>query len=421
MNNSDVVRRFCASWMRGTSLACVAVALSACGGGSGGEPATADTASATETTLAAADGAERSESTARKRPKRKGRGGGGGNTPTPVPDPEPDPVPEPPVVQRAATGNLYFASYGAKDDPLIIANPAIAGGLYNVYWSEIETSDGVFDWSKVDQHIATWAAAGKGVALRIKWSSSGYWPDPMAKTPTPQWVLSAGAGYVYHADSGTEVPLFWDPIYLKHAHEFLAAFAARYDKHPGVLFVDATPGAETNPYRAGTIDEQDPGFAAVFAAKKASDGTQYSDALWWATLQTYIGSVKSHFKSLPVLVTLNRGALAGAPSRLEQVGDLVAAKGIWVGQNGLKGSSNTGSAADKWLKWNESTQVFFEMAEATGNAEGTMQQVVDACLRVRCDWLNVYKTDVAKGTPGESGYDASWDQALQSLAANAGK
>ena len=83
-------------------------------------------------------------------------------------------------------------------------------------------------------------------------------------------------------------------------------------------------------------------------------------------------------------------------------------------------ASYTGSAADSWLRWGQTTSVFFEMAEGTGTTTGTMQEVVDACLRAGCDWLNVYNRDVIKATPGESNYDATWDQALKMLAANAG-
>jgi len=79
-----------------------------------------------------------------------------------------------------------------------------------------------------------------------------------------------------------------------------------------------------------------------------------------------------------MLITLNQGAMPGQASRLQ------------------------------------------EMADATGTEQGTMQQVVDACLRVQCGWLNVYATDVLKATPGVSGHNADWQAALAQGAAEVG-
>ena len=54
---------------------------------------------------------------------------------------------------------------------------------------------------------------------------SGNWPEPAAKHPTPQFVLDAGAVTVRSESSKTDIPLFWDPVYRKHANRFLAEVA----------------------------------------------------------------------------------------------------------------------------------------------------------------------------------------------------
>jgi hypothetical protein len=312
-------------------------------------------------------------------------------------------------------------------DPLVLANPSIAGGSYVVFWSEVEKAQGQFEWAKMDASIAEWKAAGKGVSICVMWSASGYWRNPAAKTPTPQWVWDAGAKFALHSPSGTEVPLFWDPIYLKHAHAFLDALAAKYNRESAVFYIDATPGAETNPYRFGTIDLYDPGFRGVFTSTKASDGTTYTDALWGSALHTYITTVRDHFQQpaisgLPVLITLNKGAMPGSKSRTQEIGDLVVSSGMWVGQAGLKGGAYTGRAAvAPWLKWGASTKVFFETASAAIGATGTMQELVDACQRAGCNWLNVYAVDGLRATPGTRTYDHAWDAALDDLAATVGQ
>ena len=220
-----------------------------------------------------------------------GAGCGGSSPEASVPAPAPS-------VQRPTSGVLFYANYANESETRALANPSITGALYQIYWSEIEPAAGDYRWSQLDANLARWRNAGKKVALRIMWSSSGYWPDPAAKRPTPQWVWDAGARRAYHAASDTEIPLFWDPIYLRHAQAFLAAVAARFDADPDLLFIDATPGAETNPYRAGTIDQLDPGFRDAFLLTAASDGTRYSDDLWWATLRSYISTLKARFATL---------------------------------------------------------------------------------------------------------------------------
>jgi hypothetical protein len=81
------------------------------------------------------------------------------------------------------------------------------------------------------------------------WCSSGNWPLPAARTPTPQWVWDRGAKFAGYELNGTEIPLFWDPIFKEHARQFLAEVARKFGNNPRLLFVDVTPGAETNPYR----------------------------------------------------------------------------------------------------------------------------------------------------------------------------
>ena len=159
----------------------------------------------------------------------------------------------------------------------------------------MEKENGKCDWSQVDQWIEPWLKAGKKVAIRIMWSTSGYWPKPYYKTPTPKWVWREGAKFALHKPSGTEIPLIWDPIYQKFAWRFLEQFAARYGENPGLLFVDVTPGAETNPYRFGTINRLNPEFKDQFEKIKTSDGRSYNEELVAGDNQGMGGRVCSDF------------------------------------------------------------------------------------------------------------------------------
>ncbi|MCC6354896.1 MAG: hypothetical protein IT577_13490, partial [Verrucomicrobiae bacterium] len=270
------------------------------------------------------------------------------------------------------------------------------------------------DWSEIDRWIAPWLKAGKKVAIRIMWCTSGNWPKPYYKTPTPNWVWREGAKFVLHPPSRTEIPLPWDPIYKGHAWHFLEEFAARYDDNPGILFLDVTPGAETNPFRFGTIAKTDPGFKETYERARASDGRGYDDALWLATVKEWIDAADRTFKRTPLLVTLNVGGLRG-PDRSVEIGDYCVGRGFYVGQNGLAGHSyedvSSGRAA-AFARWSKSTKLFFEMVAGSGGRTGTLMEVMKAAERIRCSYLNVYPEDVIRGTPGQPRFDPAHAEAL---------
>lgn len=311
---------------------------------------------------------------------------------------------------------LFYAKarYAYSNYEAALANPHIAGAFFQVIWSEVEKEPGKPDWSALDRWMAPWLEAGKKVAIRIMWSTSGYWPEPYYKTPTPKWVWEAGAKYAFHAPSGTEIPLAWDPIYQQHALRFLEQFAARYAKLPGLLFVDVTPGAETNPYRFGTIQRITPEFADEFQRIPASDGRSYSDALWVATVKEWVDAAAKTLADTPRLVTLNTGGLPGV-SHTAEIGDYCVARGFYVGQNGLKGTSYSATGAESaspFHRWSKETKLFFEMVMQSGGRTGSLLEVMEAADRIDASYLNVYPEDVLRGSPGYPKYDPEFEKAL---------
>ncbi|MHC4994776.1 MAG: alpha/beta hydrolase [Planctomycetota bacterium] len=313
---------------------------------------------------------------------------------------------------------LYYAKNdvrGSVNNTEAVANPYVSGALFQVIWSEVEKSDGVYDWSELDRWIEPWVKADKAVAVRLMWSTTGYWPRPFYKTPTPRWVWEKGAVYALHEPSGTEIPLIWDPIYQKYAWRFMARFAERYGDHPALLFVDVTPGAETNPYRFGTINRRNPEFKDALRSIRTSDGRSYSEALWMDTLKVWIDASKNAFGDTPLLVTLNVARLEG-PDRSVEVGQYCVDRGVWVGQNGLSGGSfrrvERGRAA-AFARWSESTPLFFEMVHRSGGRTGTLMEVFKAAERIGASFVNVYPEDVQQGTRGDRDFAPNFEEALR--------
>jgi hypothetical protein len=313
------------------------------------------------------------------------------------------------------TGLLFFASYPERDNAAAAANPHLIGALHTIYWSNVEPTEGRFDWEDIDRRIGRWTAAHKKVALRIMWSSSGNWPEPAAKHPTPQWVLDRGAVTVRSESSKTDIPLVWDPIYRKAAARFLEAMARKFDGDPNLLFIDVTPGAETNPYRFRRINVQEPEFKTRFLSTPASDGTRYSHELWLETVKRSVDAATAAFSKTKLLVTLNIGSLDG-PSQMQAIGDHCVARGCFVGQNGLRGVSypRDSPRISPFVAWGQETLLYFEMLDATGaGTTGSLREVMQAAERIGCDYLGVYSADVLKGTRGQPGYDPAYEQALE--------
>lgn len=310
-------------------------------------------------------------------------------------------------------GLLFFATYPYRDNTDAVDNPHLAGALITIYWSRIESLDGVYDWSTVDGWIKPWTEAGKKVAIRIMWSSNGSWRDPAAARPTPQWVLDKGTVIATSKRSRTQVPLQWDPIYKRYADRFLREVARKFDGDPNVLFLDVTPGAETNPYRGG-MNRREIEFKQAFSDTVASDDRKYSDKLWLETVKQYVATADESFNETRLLVTLNRGTLEG-PSQLTKIGKYCVSHGLMVGQNGLHGKSymRDGPLRRLLLEQGTQTRLYFEMVHASGSNTGTLMEVMRAAERIGCDFLGTYPEDVLKGTPGHRTHDPEYEKALQ--------
>ena len=226
----------------------------------------------------------------------------------------------------------------------------------------------------------------------------------------------------YSEPTKTEVPLQWDPIYRKYAFKFIQAFARKYDGNPYVLFIDVTPGGETNPCR-GNLLKGDPAFREVFLNARLSDGTQYSDALWVKTVKGYIDVSAAAFKRTKLLVTLNHGGLEGPPN-FELFGSYAVGKGMYVGQNGLNKNSYKEASDRKrcFNRWDQETKLFFEMVAATSSpGTGTLLEVMQAAERIHCSFLAVSAPDVLKGLPGHPQFDPEYAKALKYGASIMGK
>jgi len=135
--------------------------------------------------------------------------------------------------------------YGIADwqDPAAMAIGNI--GYQRFAWSDLEPTEGHFDWRKVDNALAGWAKAGKQFSFGVMCANS-HSKDPYV---TPKWVFDAGAKYrlidmkdVSNPYSGIPgqkaVPDFYDPVFLGKLKNFLLAMGKKFDGDERIAFVD---------------------------------------------------------------------------------------------------------------------------------------------------------------------------------------
>lgn len=114
-------------------------------------------------------------------------------------------------------------------------------GLNHLYlrfdWCDVEAERGRFDWSYIDRIMETWSARGYRFAFRVCCQ------EPHLPYATPRWVRDLGCGgtdVVVNAGTGaiSWEPDYGDPVFLSCLDDFLGAFAAKFDGHPWVEYVD---------------------------------------------------------------------------------------------------------------------------------------------------------------------------------------
>ncbi|MFZ4397194.1 MAG: DUF4832 domain-containing protein [Kiritimatiellia bacterium] len=115
-------------------------------------------------------------------------------------------------------------------------------GLSHLYlridWSDIEAERDVYDWSYIDAIMEEWGARGYRFSFRV----CNYEGGPDIPYATPKWLRDMGCG-------GTDVtfegaaktawePDYGDPLFLDRLECFVRHYAAKFDGHPLVEYVD---------------------------------------------------------------------------------------------------------------------------------------------------------------------------------------
>ena len=123
--------------------------------------------------------------------------------------------------------NAFMLSYLQKD--VIGKDPTLCGASLVIFWSSIETSKGVYDWTAVTTAAQPFTDAGLTVNLLFSEATEVGTTNQV----TPAWVFApeasggAGAASVTCANA-PQMPVYWDPAYEAAWTSFIAAAIAQF-------------------------------------------------------------------------------------------------------------------------------------------------------------------------------------------------
>jgi Beta-galactosidase len=141
---------------------------------------------------------------------------------------------------------LLPSGQGAGRDAVIYSDPNVDGVSVRHRWSELERSDGVFDFTFLDAVVTMARVSGKKVLLRIGTSGG----SAAKGGNTPNWVLDAikaeplpdSQKFFTWNDNGVRrtIPVFWDAVYLAKKKAMIRALGAHFANNPAVKIVSAS-------------------------------------------------------------------------------------------------------------------------------------------------------------------------------------
>jgi len=251
-----------------------------------------------------------------------------------------------------AHGIYEFGSNSGAD----ANNPALVGTTLTFDWSQLEPEPGIFDWARVEQAIAPWAAAGKHVILRVSTGGEASWGSAAANE-TPNWVYAQGAPSVN--DSGSTLPVYWNATFLQDYDSFIAAFATQFNGDPVASFIEMGigDGGETLP-----DTQEGPGNRYALWTPYG-----YSDAVWLQTIETISTTYRNDFTLTPVVPLVDSSFLG--PNRQQDYTTLTSwfvTNGFPMQYDGLTAKSKLPNAS-----WGQTTAIM-EQRNPTSTSGDTL-------------------------------------------------
>lgn len=185
---------------------------------------------------------------------------------------------------NAPFGVMALIQQGLTVGSAVLNDLSIHGVALRVFWSAVEATEGVFDWSYLDTQLDAIEAAGKHATIRVN----------MGGNAVPAWAL-VGVETISTNSPVMAVP--WDPVMMARRKAVQTAMAARYNiRTPD--FDGPVRGASCSFFNWKNDDWAIPVEAADLVAWTAAG---YTTARALAAAQEYIAHCFSVWTHVPVL------------------------------------------------------------------------------------------------------------------------
>ena len=122
--------------------------------------------------------------------------------------------------------NAYMLSFLEAD--VIGKDPTLCGASLLINWSQVETAQGVYDWSAVATAAAPFVSKGLTVNLLFAEATEG-----ATNNVTPAWVASSVPTVA--CEGGPAMPVYWNAAYEKLWSAFIAAAIAQFSYNNSAL------------------------------------------------------------------------------------------------------------------------------------------------------------------------------------------
>jgi hypothetical protein len=159
-------------------------------------------------------------------------------------------------VHQTGFGTMPCVDVGADDPPCSLPSsfapflPNVVGGQLSIPWSAVEnTTPGVYDWTRVENVIRPWVAAGKKVALTFHSVEENVGADDTGIPATPDYLLNPPAGTAgpvlvnctapYQGQNVPlpTVPVYWDPLFRAPWVAFIQQAIQYFANRPEIAYL----------------------------------------------------------------------------------------------------------------------------------------------------------------------------------------
>jgi hypothetical protein len=113
-----------------------------------------------------------------------------------------------------------------------LSDPWVDGVVIRTFWSDVEPSLGVYNWTFIDSQVSAATDRGKRIVLIV-----------LPGAFTPQWALQGvqvsqfDSKYGFTKGQPLNLPVPWDQAYLDRWYEFVKTLGQRYDSNPAVVLI----------------------------------------------------------------------------------------------------------------------------------------------------------------------------------------